>query len=51
LSDGSLTEVAGAELKEGTPVVVGEAEKGNGQQASGGSPFTPKIFRKPANGK
>jgi HlyD family secretion protein len=51
LSDGSLTEVAAAELQEGTPVVVGEAEKSAGKPASGGSPFTPQLFRKPANGK
>jgi HlyD family secretion protein len=51
LSDGSLTEVAGAELQEGLPVVVGEAEKGTGQPASGGSPFAPQLFRKPGNGK
>jgi HlyD family secretion protein len=51
LSDGSLMEVASAELKEGTPVVVGEAEKGTGTAGGGGSPFTPQLFRRSANSK
>jgi HlyD family secretion protein len=51
LSDGSLTEVASAGLKEGTPIVVGEAEKAAAEGGRGGSPFTPQLFRKPANGK
>jgi HlyD family secretion protein len=51
LSDGSLTEVADGTLKEGELVVVGEAEKQAGNGGSGGSPFTPQLFRKPANGK
>jgi HlyD family secretion protein len=46
LSDGALTEVEGADLREGTPVVVGEAEKtGDDKSASGSSPFAPKLFR------
>jgi HlyD family secretion protein len=50
LSDGSQMEVESAELKEGTPVVVGEIEKQtDGKPASGGSPFTPQILRKSAN--
>ncbi|HEX9884807.1 MAG TPA: efflux RND transporter periplasmic adaptor subunit [Desulfobaccales bacterium] len=49
LSDGSMTEVQSAELKEETPVVVGEMEKQeNGKAAPGSSPFTPQLFRKPA---
>ena len=52
LSDGSLMEVESAELQEGTPVVVGEnGSRPAGQPAPGGSPFTPQIFKKPANGK
>jgi HlyD family secretion protein len=49
LTDGTLTEVESGELKEGTQVVVSEAEKPeNGKRASGGSPFTPQFFRKSA---
>jgi HlyD family secretion protein len=53
LSDGSQTEVSSGELKEGTPLVVGETETGagNGKPASGGSSFTPQLFKKAANGK
>jgi HlyD family secretion protein len=52
LSDGSLTEVSSSELKEGTPLVVGEMNsQPAGQPAPGGSPFTPQIFKRPANGK
>jgi HlyD family secretion protein len=51
LSDGSLTEVASSKLKEGEPVVVGEAEKQASEAGPGGSPFTPQFFRKSANGK
>jgi len=52
LSDGSLTEVESAELKEGTSLVVGGMEsQSGGQPASGGSPFTPQLFKKPADGK
>jgi HlyD family secretion protein len=46
LSNGSLTEVTGAELKAGIPVVIGEAENVAGKSSSGGSPFTPRFFRK-----
>jgi HlyD family secretion protein len=46
LTDGTLTEVESAELKEATSVVVGEMEKQEaGKPASGASPFTPQIFR------
>ncbi len=46
LTDGTLTEVESAELKEGTQVVVGEMEKQQaGKPAPGGSPFAPQIFR------
>jgi len=52
LSDGSLTEVSSGELKEGTPLVVGEMDsQPAGQPAPGGSPFTPQLFKKAANGK
>jgi len=52
LSDGSLTEVESAELKEGTSLVVGGMEsQPGGQPASGGSPFTPQLFKKAADGK
>ncbi len=51
LTDGALTEVDNPELKEGTLVVVGEAEAvaDNGKPAPGGSPFTPQLFRKSAS--
>ena len=46
LSDGTLTEVDSPELKEGTPVVVGEMETAQaGKPASGASPFAPQLFR------
>jgi HlyD family secretion protein len=52
LSDGSLTEVTSPELKEGTALVVGElGSQPAGQPAAGGSPFTPQLFKKAANGK
>jgi HlyD family secretion protein len=51
LTDGSLTEVSSAELKEGMPVVVGEMEKTAAGTSSGGSPFTPKFFHKSSNSK
>jgi HlyD family secretion protein len=51
LSDGSLTEVSSPELKEGTSLVVGElGSQPAGQPSPGGSPFTPQIFKKAANG-
>jgi HlyD family secretion protein len=51
LTDGALTEVDNPELKEGTLVVVGEAEAvaDNGKPAPSGSPFTPQLFRKSAS--
>jgi HlyD family secretion protein len=52
LSDGSLTEVESAELKEGTSLVVGGMEsQPAGQPAPGGSPFTPQLFKKSGDGK
>ena len=52
LSDGNLTEVSSPELKEGTPLVVGEMEsQPAGQPASGASPFAPQLLRKSANTK
>ena len=48
LSDGSLTEVSGADVKEGTEVVIGEAAAEQ-QGSEIGNPFTPKPFQaKPA---
>jgi len=45
LTDGNMTEVAGDQLKEGTPVVVGEAESQQAAKPGGGaSPFTPQLF-------
>lgn len=50
LSDGSQREVESRELKEGTPLVVGEMEsQPAAKPASGGSPFTPQLRRKAAN--
>jgi HlyD family secretion protein len=50
LSDGSLMEVESTELKEGTPLVVGETESQQaGQPAPGASPFAPQILRRSAN--
>ena len=43
-SDGSQTEVQGADLKEGLQVVVGEETK-EGKATGSGSPFTPQLFR------
>jgi HlyD family secretion protein len=52
LSDGSLMEVSSPELKEGTSLVVGEmGSQAAGQPAPGGSPFTPQLFKKAADGK
>lgn len=46
LTDGTLTEVQNPELKEDTPVVVGEAEKtAAAKESPGGSPFAPQLFR------
>jgi HlyD family secretion protein len=44
LSDGTVTEITGGDLEEGTPVVIGESH----EISSGGSttnPFTPQMFR------
>jgi hypothetical protein len=50
LSDGSQIEVESRELKEGTPLVVGEMEsQPAGKPAPGGSPFTPQLRRRSAN--
>jgi HlyD family secretion protein len=52
LSDGSLTEVESPKLQEGTTLVVGEmGNQSAGEPSPGGSPFTPQLFRKAANGK
>jgi HlyD family secretion protein len=53
LSDGSLTEVESAELKEGTLVVIGETEsQANGKPAptTTASPFTPQLFKGGSSG-
>jgi HlyD family secretion protein len=44
LSDGTMTEITGGDLQEGTPVVIGESHDNN---SSGGTtnPFTPQMFR------
>jgi HlyD family secretion protein len=42
LTDGVHTEILGSELKEGTPVVTGEA-RANGEGSSS-NPFTPQMF-------
>jgi len=52
MSDGSLTEVSSPELKEGTPLVVGEmGSQPAGQPAPGASPFAPQLLRKSATTK
>ena len=50
LSDGSLTEVSGPKVQDGLLVVVCEEEKSTAAPASGGSPFAPQLFRRPAAG-
>jgi HlyD family secretion protein len=51
LSDGTMTAVESPELKAGTLVVVGEAEKTGEETPTNANPFTPKFFRKKSNGK
>ena len=43
LTDGTMTEVLGEDLKEGTNLVVGEIHQGPGQQNN--NPFAPQMFR------
>jgi HlyD family secretion protein len=43
LSDGAMTEIVGGDLKEETPVVVGEVHENNAAGTS--NPFTPQMFR------
>jgi HlyD family secretion protein len=43
LSDGTMTEIVGGELKEGTPVVVGEMHAEPAERTN--NPFTPQMFR------
>jgi HlyD family secretion protein len=45
MSDGTMTEIQSDQLKEGTPVVVGEQPKEVAGQASTASPFTPQFGR------
>jgi len=50
LTDGTLTVVEGSGLKEGTLVVIGDAEKeAKGEAGPEKSPFTPQLFRRSAN--
>jgi HlyD family secretion protein len=44
MSDGTMTEVQGEQLKEGTLVVIGEQPKEAAATASTSSPFTPQLF-------
>jgi HlyD family secretion protein len=44
LSDGTMTEIRGPGVKEGTQVVIGEQTSEAAAPASGGSPFTPRFF-------
>ncbi len=44
LTDGTMTEVTGPDLKAGMPVVVAEAEKGEEPAGTAASPFAPQIF-------
>ena len=46
MSDGTMTEILGEQLKEGTPVVIGEQQKDAAGTASTASPFTPQLFRR-----
>lgn len=48
LTDGTMTEVSGAELKEGMEVVVGQQtrEAASAAAAAGASPFTPRMGRR-----
>jgi len=50
LTDGAQTEVQNPELKEDTPVVMGEDGKNAGGQAPGGSPFAPRLFKSGGGG-
>ena len=45
MSDGTMTEIQSDQLKEGTPVVVGEQPKEAVGQATTASPFTPQFGR------
>jgi HlyD family secretion protein len=44
LSDGSMTEVQGDQLREGMEVVIGQSVQNSGA-AQSASPFTPQVFR------
>jgi HlyD family secretion protein len=45
LTDGSLTEIQGPEVKAGLQVVIADEQQEGGPPASTSSPFTPKLFR------
>jgi HlyD family secretion protein len=44
VSDGSMTEIQGEEIKESTPIVLGEQPKETANAGGTASPFTPKLF-------
>jgi HlyD family secretion protein len=47
LSDGTVTEITGPDLKEGMEVVIG-AETATAGAAAGRSPFTPQMRGRPS---
>jgi HlyD family secretion protein len=49
VTDGSLTQIQGPEIKEGLQVVVGDQPKESASRPSA-SPFTPQIFRRSGSG-
>jgi HlyD family secretion protein len=49
MSDGSMTEVSGKDLREGTPVVVSEQLPDAGGSAGSTNPFTPQFGRARSN--
>lgn len=44
-TDGTFTEVAGADVREGLGVIVGESARGEAAQTAEHNPFAPQIFR------
>ncbi|HEV2950222.1 MAG TPA: efflux RND transporter periplasmic adaptor subunit [Gemmataceae bacterium] len=44
LSDGTMTEITGGDLQEGTPVVIGESHENNASSGTS-NPFTPQMFK------
>ncbi len=45
LSDGTMTEITGGDLQEGTPVVIGESHENNASSGGTSNPFTPQMFK------